>query len=487
MSISSALSNALSGLTVSSRAADVVSSNVANAMTDGYGVREVNIAARLVGNAGAGARIAGITRHEDTVLIGHRRLSDAAHGAASTQSAFWVRLETMIGTPDQPGSLAGRTAQFQSSLIAASNAPHSHAHLSAAVASASDLATQINTISDGIQAERLQADGDIARHVGRINEVLQTLADLNTRIRRGSGDGRDVSSLLDAQAKLLDEISPLVPLQTRRDSTMALQIYSRDGQALLDGRPSVLGFAPVSVMEADMARDAGSLSGLTLNGRELPLGAPGPALGGGELLALFSLRDGDAVTAQAAIDGVARDLAARFDQSGLDPTLAAGAPGLFTDASVLVTAGNEVGLAGRLRVNAAVRPSEGGAVWRLRDGLGATSEGAIGQSAFLNAQVDLLSDRRATVSGGFSGVSRDFAGLVSDHLTETGLTRQRAETTEVQTALQLGALREAELAQGVDTDEQMQTLLRIEKAYAANARVMQAVGEMIDELMRVGR
>ena len=43
MSISSALSNALSGLNAVSRAADVVSSNVANAMTEGYGKREIEL------------------------------------------------------------------------------------------------------------------------------------------------------------------------------------------------------------------------------------------------------------------------------------------------------------------------------------------------------------------------------------------------------------------------------------------------------------
>jgi hypothetical protein len=41
MSISGAVANALSGLTASARSAEVISSNIANAMTDGYGRREV--------------------------------------------------------------------------------------------------------------------------------------------------------------------------------------------------------------------------------------------------------------------------------------------------------------------------------------------------------------------------------------------------------------------------------------------------------------
>ena len=49
MTINSALSNALSGLAATSRAIGVVSSNVANATTDGYGRREIELAARSDG------------------------------------------------------------------------------------------------------------------------------------------------------------------------------------------------------------------------------------------------------------------------------------------------------------------------------------------------------------------------------------------------------------------------------------------------------
>jgi flagellar hook-associated protein 1 FlgK len=92
MSISSALSNALSGLTVTSRAADIVSSNIANAMTDGYGVRSLEVAARTLGTAAAGARVAGVTRHEDAALIGQRRQTGADLAFHATQGDFLARL-----------------------------------------------------------------------------------------------------------------------------------------------------------------------------------------------------------------------------------------------------------------------------------------------------------------------------------------------------------------------------------------------------------
>ncbi|EKD61720.1 MAG: hypothetical protein ACD_54C00129G0001, partial [uncultured bacterium] len=52
MSISGGLSSALSGLNAAARAAEIVSSNIANAMTEGYGRRELQTSARSLGGSG---------------------------------------------------------------------------------------------------------------------------------------------------------------------------------------------------------------------------------------------------------------------------------------------------------------------------------------------------------------------------------------------------------------------------------------------------
>lgn len=487
MSISSALSNALSGLSVTSRAAGLVSSNVANAMTDGYGVRSLEVSSRVLGPSGAGAQVTGVTRHEDAILVGDRRRTEAELGYRTTQGAYLTRLETLVGTPDMEGSLAARTAGFEAALASAAASPQTQVRLAAAVDAAVVLATTINGISDGIQADRLRADGAIAGAVGQINGALEQLSALNTRIRQDSGGGRDVSALLDAQAQLVDGIAPLIPLHSRRDAMGALQLFSADGQPLLDGRPAVLSFTQATVMTPDMTLDGGTLGGLSLNGRPLSMTGATPALAGGELAALFALRDDWGVSAQAAIDAVARDLAARFDSAGLDPTKVPGQPGLFTDAGAAVDPANETGLAGRLRVTAVVRPDQGGASWRLRDGLGATAEGPLGNATLLQAQRDALTTLQPTASGGFSATGRSFAGLVADHLSSVGQARQSAETGQAHVAARFGALRQEELAQGVDTDAEMQRLLQIEQMFAANARVITAAQDMFDQVLGMGR
>ena len=49
-----------------------------------------------------------------------------------------------------------------------------------------------------------------------------------------------------------------------------------------------------------------------------------------------------------------------------------------------------MGLSQRLRLNAAVDPAQGGALWRLRDGLGAAVPGVAGNSALLTALQEAL-------------------------------------------------------------------------------------------------
>ena len=73
MTLSASLSSALSGLTAASRAAEVVSSNVANAMTEGYGRREVSLSARMIGRTGNGVMVNGVVRMTSMVAVGDRR------------------------------------------------------------------------------------------------------------------------------------------------------------------------------------------------------------------------------------------------------------------------------------------------------------------------------------------------------------------------------------------------------------------------------
>ena len=185
------------------------------------------------------------------------------------------------------------------------------------------------------------------------------------------------------------------------------------------------------------------------------------------------------------MDALARDLVERFSDSGLDTTRAPGDPGLFTDAGAAFDSLNEVGLSQRLRVNAAADPSQGGALWRLRDGLGATMPGSVGDSTLLTALRSTLTGLREPVSGGFMSGERSFSTFAGDLLSSAATLRLTADGEAAYARTRLETFVSMEAENGVDTDQEMQSLLQIERAYAANAKVISTVADMIQTLLDI--
>ena len=154
MSLSGTLSSALSGLTAAARGAEVVSANVANATTEGYGPRSLQTSSRVIGGGGVGVSVDGVARDVDPVLLGQRRAADAALARARVGAEAAARIEGLIGTPDAPGSLSSRVASFEAALVSAANAPESPARLEAAV----DAATALTGKLSGMSAESRPCD-----------------------------------------------------------------------------------------------------------------------------------------------------------------------------------------------------------------------------------------------------------------------------------------------------------------------------------------
>lgn len=483
MSISGAMYAALSGLAVTSRGAEVVSTNIANAQTEGYGRRELEVTVRQLGVTSQGVRVAGVVRNSDPVALSDRRLAGAGASARTVTSDFLQRIETYVGTPDSESSINGRIAAFERALIEASSRPDSEARLALVAQSAKNLISHIGTAASEVQLQREKADDLIEDEVEQLNKALAQVADLNTMVLANMGTGRDASGLLDQRQKIVDAISEIVPLREVQREGGKIALFSMGGAALVDGVAAKIGFNPVGVITPDMTMASGALSGLTVNGQVIPIDAEGGLISGGSLAAHFALRDSLAPQMQAKLDAIARDLVERFADPAVDPTRPPGAAGLFTDTGVAFSPANELGLAQRLQLNTAADTTRGGALWRLRDGLGATTQGATGDAGLLNALTSALNAQRSPVSGGFSIGTRSYDTLVADMVSGIAAARLTAEGETSFATARYDHLHTIELMDGVDTDQEMQTLLLIEQAYAANARVIKASSDMIQILI----
>lgn len=481
MSLAASISNAMTGLSATSRAAEIVSNNVANAMTEGYARRELELSARSYGGQGAGVSVDGVNRVVDEAVLRDLRLVDASAGKASVTAEFYSTLERLVGTPEDSRSIGAHVDALEKSLIEAASRPESEGRLQTVADAAVALASHLNEASDGVQQLRMDAESEIASQVQTLNGSLKQIYDLNKRIVSATQSKQDASALLDLRQQEFDKISSIVPLRVVQREHGSVAVFTMNGERLLDDKPVELEFSRKGIIAAGMTRADGDLGGITIRGKPIDaLDAKSP-LAGGSLGALFAVRDELAVKAQDQLDGVALDMIERFADPAVDDTLGAG-PGLFTDAGGAFVAADNLGLSDRIAVNQLV--TDAGELWRLRDGLGSTAVQDVGNGSRLLSLAEALSAKRPAGAGALAG-NRTASEIASHVISGIGVSRQTTETALAGVTGQQNALSSLRAADGVDTDAEMQKLMLIEQAYAANARVISVADELMQILLGI--
>lgn len=481
MSITSALLTATSGLGAVARGTDVVASNIANADRDGYARRELLLSSQV---PTGGVRIDGIARMVNAGLLAEYRVATAGSGNAALLGAYHQRIESAIGIPGDGSSLSDRVAAFEAALVSAMARPDSEIRLQNVLDGALDLIGAVNRLGQAAQSARQEAENGIARDVERLNAGLASVASLNRAIVVETASGRDTSSLEDARQRAIDAICDIIPLTEVKHENGKVSLFTAGGAALLDGsEPVRIEFAAVSQVQPGMTAAAGDLAYLTIEGRPLTAGQMGQ-YAGGTLSAAFEIRDHLAPNLQAQADAFAADLATRFGETGPDPTITTGMAGLITDDGDPIGAGFLPGLAQRLSLNAAIDPAAGGDPWRIRDGLYATTPGDAGDASLIGAMIPALRDPQpsAPILG---GLDRSLGDLATGLSSSVATARIRNQAVQTERSAHGDALYHALAADGVDTDRELERLLSLEQAYAANARVIKAADTMLNTILGI--
>ncbi len=486
MSISAAFNNALSGLQASSRATDVVATNISNANTPGYVRRDIEVASSSPSFIG-GVTVTGIVRNPDPAILASRREAEASLAYATTISDFLSRLETKVGTPDNSFALTNLLADFEASLLTASSRPDAPERLDAIVLDAQAIVDVVNQTSQDISQARSEADANIDATIARLNATLEEVGYLNTEIAKVNIAGQDDSALQDARQQVIDEIHSFIPVREAQRDNGQVALYSTGGLVLIDGSPRTFEFTPVNRVTPYMTQAGGQLSGLSVNGISIPTSTTESPISGGTLIAEFAVRDELGPDANLQIDALARDLIERFQDPLVDPTLSGTDAGLFTDAGAAFDPVDEVGIAERLSLNASVDPSQGGESWRIRDGINAAIPGPSGQSGLIDALRDTLTGPRTPASGDFGTGALSALDVAGGMLGRIGVQRLSADQSVSFSAITFNEMSQLERANGVDTDEELQRMIQLEQAYAANARMINTVSELYDILLGLGR
>ncbi len=444
--MSSGLLNiAASGARAARAALEVTSQNIANASTEGYVRRSVNLAeVAATGSYGrvgdislSGVRVAGISRNADLFrqVEARRTGSDAARAGAELTG-----FENIESALDQSGVYDAMTG-FESSLKGLAANPVDPSLRASALESARTLtrtfniaAQSLDTVGEGL---RFEANAGVTA----INNAAGELARVNLQLSRVAAGSSDQSTLLDRRDALLQTLSDQTDITTSfaADNTVEVRIGGSSGPTLVQGG-TASSFAMATATDGTVSFTLGS-SPVTLSAGALA----------GKSLALNGVKD-----AKTKLDAIASSLittANTAQTSGVALDGTAGQP-LFSgtgagDISLALTSGSQLATA---PTGAAAGSRDGANLDALRNAL---------SSANLSGKVDELQ----------FGVSSAVAGRKT--------TKEALDTIASSSKIAL------EQQSGVNLDQEAVNLVRFQQAFQASGKAIQVASEIFDTLLAI--
>ncbi len=351
MSLSSALSIAISGLRANQAALSIVSSNVANANTAGYVTQSLNQSETITGSTGAGVRVTGVSRQLDTYVQAQLRTENAGGAYADQMSTVLGQLQNVYGTPGNDGTLENALNDFTSSLQALSASSGNSAAQSSVLNAAQALAQQLNATTQGIQTLRSNAEQDLSVSVSQANAAMQQIAQINQRLQSMDSTDPAAATLMDQRDSAVDQLSKLMDIRAVTDSSNQTSVFTTAGIQLVGGvQASTLTFNAQSSLTASSQWNAdpskssvGTIMCQLPNGAKVDMIAT-QSINSGQIAADIQLRDKTLVQAQAQVDQMAATLASSLSNITTDGMASAGPPTSSTSDLSNVLPGNSFNL-----------------------------------------------------------------------------------------------------------------------------------------------
>ncbi|MGY6547553.1 MAG: flagellar hook-associated protein FlgK [Roseinatronobacter sp.] len=475
MTLSLALSAAISGLSATSRATQVVSENIANQNAEGFAPREIRNSMNQLGDNGSGVLSSHLTRRVNERLEADLRTAMSRNEHATTVLGAWRSIETQLGAPDQRGSLSNLFIEFQASLHEAFQNPESPVRLSNIAHAASDLAGKINKVSYHISDLASASQESLNRELALINSTLVDIDILNKRIIKATAQGHSTASLEDMRDKSINDIARLIPVTQFCDSSNTVILHGPNGEVLLGQKPARLTLVePDNQLTPEAQR-------FTIAIDDRPIHHNAILLQSGSTGGHMNVLNVVAREVTNELESLASRLAEVFSGPDADPTLEAGQFGLFVRPDL--SPEGEATTPTLLLVNPLIDPFQAAQFWRLRDGMQAEEPGPNLISEQLRRSLSRLDPSLSDTPT--TGLQDRIIDRVIDFSSGISSARLNSEGRMSSTSNYLSIVTSQRDALGVDIDLEMTRLLELERSYAANAKVISVSEEMFKSLIRI--
>jgi flagellar hook-associated protein 1 len=464
-SLGSTLSIARSAMNVAQTGLNTAAHNIANASTPGYS-RQTAVQATNVplvtpqGALGTGVRVVDIARARDHLLDTRFREESAGLGASTRRSEMLRQLESMYLEPSDNG-LRASLDRFWSSWSDLSANPASSEARTVVQARGGQLVTHIRRMSTDLDTMRSAVDQHLRASANSLNGFTSRIATINERILAAEAGGVTAGDLRDQRDFAIDELAKLADVQVtlRGNGTVAVAV----GDATLVDGSTWQSVTTTSV--------GGAYRVVTSSGNLVSFNS-------GDIAADLQILNRDIPNARNQLDNIAAALVTAVNAVHTQGMNAAGGLNIsFFDP--LGTTATSISLSAAVAANS-------NAIVAATPGIDAVTGNPVYRAGANNLALQLANLSNAPAGAQVRDLS--LTGYVEEVVTTLGM-QSRAASDDAQVYGTLAAEADARRQSliGVSTDEELMKLIQYQNAYAAAARVVTTVDEMMQTLVDMKR
>lgn len=328
------LTVAASGLAGYRAALEVMGENVANANSEGFARRDIQLRARAPGSGyplakpafgGLGVDIAGVRRAHDAFLSGDARDATADRARLDSARTWLSEIEMTFGSGE--ASVGPAITDFYNTASGVAADPGSTVQRNLFLRAADTVASRFRTAESGFGDMEAGLTRELGFQVNEVNDLTRQLAQVNDKLRRTPTGTGASGGLMDERDRLLDDISRFVKIEVREGDRGTVSVRLGDG------------FGPELIRGGEAFRLTAASDGPGLTVRLAKGGADvRDFLGGGAIAGLMTAAR-QLERSRTVLDGLATDFATAVNGAhalGVDLAGAAGEP-LFALETVKVT------------------------------------------------------------------------------------------------------------------------------------------------------
>lgn len=462
MSLTAALNTTLAGLSTIQIQTGVASGNIANAQNPNYTRKTAQLTTPAVGGDPMAAVVAAIVRAAAPALMQDYYGAMADYGRLRTTTDQARRLAEALGIDDTSGGqtpLQSRLTSFEDAVKRLEATPEDTTLKALVVQRGQEVAKELNRLARQRTTLQTLAQDDIRLGLDTLNVATRGIADLNAKIVSQKAAGMPTGDLEDLRDAEVAKIAGLVGVRTVMAENGAMSLYTDAGVQLVGVAAQSFSFDPTT--------------GTIRNGR------------GDDLTAGFS--QGSLRASLDYLDGSARALNSSDGNLGAMEKFFNQLDSMARNIADVVNAAYGSNLFNYTAGNAAATLEIDGSFTADPTTLDATRMGAI-QQAMRNTTLTAAQINPAGAPNGLRTDNDNLFGLVSGvmayHARQVSDNEAARDSAE---ALRANVEQKFRNLTGVNVDDELAQLTVLQTNYAALAQMMNAIREMFDQVISIGR